>query len=300
MVYDPVIREQSSQPFYVGGNLSLDISDAEFAQIGRALQNMRGFNLDAYKDKCVRRRIAIRIRANHCESVKEYCEILSSDPKEVDLLLKVLTIHVSQFFRNPSTYEKLRQEVIPFLFSMARQEGAQSLRFWSIGCASGEEPYTLALILAEHFTAETARIPVTIDATDVDSSILETARQGVYTQERLVDIPQHYLQRYFTRDGGQFVLSQAIRDMVTFRQGDLLHDVIYQPCDLLLCRNVMIYFAREQQEKIIHNIARVLNRWGFMVLGKSETLLGESRSHFHTVCPVERIYRLSANAAARS
>lgn len=300
MVDDPVIREQSGQPFYVGENVSLDISDAEFTQIGRTLQSMRGFTLDAYKDKCVRRRIAIRIRANHCESVREYCEILSTDAREADLLLKVLTIHVSQFFRNLSTYEKLRQEVIPFLFSMARQEGLKSLRLWSVGCASGEEPYTLALMLAEHFADETSRIPVTIEATDVDASILETARLGAYTHERLLELPHYYLQRYFNREGAQFVLSPAIREMVTFRQGDILHDSIYQRCDLLLCRNVLIYFAREQQEKIIYNIARVLNPWGFLVLGKSETMLGESRSYFRTVCPVERIYRLSENGISRT
>lgn len=284
-------RDQIQGPFFVTEHLPMDISDDEFALIRRTLHDMRGFNLEAYKDKCVRRRIAIRIRATHCESARQYCELLVSQNMEVDLLLKVLTIHVSQFFRNFSTFEKLRLEIFPYLFAMARQEKLSGLKFWSLGCAGGEEPYGLALLLADHFSREVSQIQVTIEGTDVDGSILETARQGRYAPERLIEVPQHYLQRYFTEKDGQFTLIPQIREMVSFRQGDMFHDGMYQPCDLVLCRNVLIYFAREQQEKVFRNIARVLSPSGVMVLGKSETLLGESRRYFQTVCPVERIYR---------
>lgn len=286
-------RDLPQGPLFVSEHIPMEISEEEFGQIRVTLQNMRGFNLDAYKDKCVRRRIAIRIRATHCESAREYCAMLVSQPAEVDLLLKVLTIHVSQFFRNFSTFEKLRLEIIPYLFAVAHQEKLSGLKFWSLGCAGGEEPYSLALLLAEHFPREIAQIPVTIEGTDVDSSILESARLGQYTQERLVELPPHYLRRYFTENNGHYTLLPSIREMVRFRQGDMFHDDLYQRCDLILCRNVLIYFAREQQERVIRNIARTLNRWGMMVLGKSETLLGESRSYFQTVCPVERIYRLA-------
>lgn len=280
-------------PLFVAEHQPMEISDEEFNRIRLTLHGMRGFNLEAYKDKCVRRRIAIRIRATHCESALQYCELLVSQPAEVDLLLKVLTIHVSQFFRNFSTFEKLRQEIIPYLFAVARQDKLEKLKFWSLGCAGGEEPYSLAILLAEHFRRDCERIPVIITGTDVDASTLETARQGRYSPERLIELPRHYLQRYFSESDGQFTLIPEIRDMVSFRQGDMFHDDQYQSCDLVLCRNVLIYFAREQQEKVFRNIARVLSRSGVMVLGKSETLLGESRNFFQTICPVERIYRLS-------
>lgn len=285
--------EHINGPIFVTEHVPMEISEEEFDQIRRTLQDMRGFNLDAYKDKCVRRRIAIRIRATHCESAREYCHLLASRSAEVDLLLKVLTIHVSQFFRNFSTFEKLRTEILPYLFTVARQEKLAGLKFWSLGCAGGEEPYSLALLLADHFHREIGQIPVTIEGTDVDASILDAARQGNYSQERLVELPKHYLQRYFTETNGQFTLIPAIRDMVHFRHGNLFHGDIYRRCDLVLCRNVLIYFAREQQENVIRNIARALTPWGILVLGKSETLLGESRNSFQTVCPVERIYRLA-------
>jgi len=279
------------EPLFVHSHNQLEISDEEFSQIGATLLLKRGFNLNAYKDGCVRRRIAIRVRANHCQTVREYCALLDSQKDELDHLLKVLTIHVSQFFRNFATFEKLRLEIIPRLFATARQSGAKELRFCSLGCAGGEEPYTLALIMAAHFAREMEEIPVTITATDVDAATLEQAQRGVFSHERMHELPLDYLQKYFTGSGAKYQLAPEIMAMVTFSLGDMFNSLLYQDCDLLLCRNVLIYFSREQQEKIFRNIAAVLGRNGFLVLGKSETILGESRALFQTVCPVERIYR---------
>lgn len=279
------------EPLKVFDKNLFEISDHEFSQIRKILLTNRGFKLDAYKDRCVRRRIAIRIRANHCESAEDYCNILVSEKNEIDHLLKVLTIHVSQFFRNLSTFEKLRTEIIPQIFANARKKGKGSIRFWSLGCSSGEEPYSLALILAEHFAREIEEIPVTIDATDVDATILQTAEKALYGHDRLLETPLSYIAKYFTAEGLHYRLSARITEMVNFRIGEMFNSSIYNECDLLICRNVLIYFAREQQEKVLANIARAIGKDGFLVLGKSETLLGQSRSHFQTVCPLERIYR---------
>jgi len=286
-----VLTITPNEPLLVSGKIAFEISDHEFSQIRKLLLVKRGFNLDDYKDKCIRRRIAIRIRINHCESVQDYCDLLIFEKNELDHLVKVLTIHVSQFFRNLSTFEKLRTEIIPALFATARQTGKKSLRFWSLGCSSGEEPYTLALILAEHFPMETVEIPVIIDATDVDSGILDSAEKALYNHDHLLEAPLNYINKYFSEKGSQYRLSPSITGMVNFRKDNIFNDLIYTECDLLLCRNVMIYFARYQQEKVLANMARAVGQDGFLVLGKSETILGESRNHFHTVCPVERIYR---------
>jgi len=278
-------------PLIVSEKSSFELSDQEFSQISNILLFKRDFNLDAYKDKCVRRRIAIRVRANHCASVKDYCDLLCADKNEIDHLLKVLTIHVSQFFRNFSTFEKLRKEIIPHLFTVARQNGKKSLRFLSLGCSSGEEPFSLALILAEHFPQEMLEIPVVIDATDIDAGILKTATKAVYNHERLIETPVDLIQKYFCEEDTQYKLLPSIKEMVCFNNGDMFNNLIYQSSDLILCRNVMIYFAREQQEKVLANIASSLGKHGFLVLGKSETILGESRTRFQTICPIERIYR---------
>ena len=291
MPVDTVMNTAPEEPLMISGKNAFEISEPEFSQIRKILLSSRGFNLDAYKDRCVRRRIAIRIRANHCQSAQDYCDILVSEKKEIDHLLKVLTIHVSQFFRNLSTFEKLRTDIIPHLFATARQSGKKSLRFWSLGCSSGEEPYSLALILAEHFARETEEIPVKIDATDVDAAILQAAEKALYNHDRLLETPINYISKYFIEEGLQYRLSPAITGMVSFRNGEMFNHRIYNDCDLVLCRNVLIYLAREQQEKVLANIATALGRDGFLVLGKSETIMGESRTRFQTVCPVERIYR---------
>jgi len=291
---DGYIKSQAGEPLFVAENANVEISESEFARIRQILLFNRGFNLNAYKDRCIRRRIAIRVRSTHCETVNDYCELLINHKSEIDNLVKVLTIHVSQFFRNLSTFEKLRTEIIPHLFSMARQKGKKSLRFWSLGCAGGEEPYSLALILAEHFALEMQAIPVRIDATDVDSGIIQSAENALFHHDRLLETPINYIQKYFEEEENQYRLSPSIREMVSFSQGEMFNSLIYHECDLLLCRNVLIYLARTQQEKIFRNIARSLNEDAFLVLGKSETILGESRSLFQTVCPLERIYRLAA------
>jgi chemotaxis protein methyltransferase CheR len=271
---------------------NIDISADAFDMIRSTLKSVKGFNLDIYKDKCIRRRIAIRIRATHCRTAEEYGELLRQNQAEPDLLLKVLTIHVSQFFRNPPTFEKMRTEIIPCLLkSRATKEGA-GLTFWSVGCASGEEPYSIALILREFFPREAAKERVTILATDVDANILEVARRGLYGEERLIEVPDSIRQRWFRKEEGSYRLLPEIKEMANFRKSDLFDRDSFPECDLILCRNVLIYFERGEQEKILNGFADVLNNGGMLILGKSETLFGAIRARFQTICPVERIYRV--------
>jgi chemotaxis protein methyltransferase CheR len=266
------------------------ISPEAFEIIRRVLKNSKGFSLDSYKDKCIKRRIAIRIRATHSMSAEEYSDLLIKDAAELDLLLKVLTIHVSQFFRNSPTFTKLREEILPYLFARATGEQRTELNFWSVGCASGEEPYSLALILKESFAAEIGRIKVSILATDVDEGIIETARKAVYGEERLLEVTPSLRKHWFVPHGRKHQLLPEIRAMVDFRRGDLLGGGAFPTSDLILCRNVLIYLERQEQERILTGFANVLGTGGILVLGKAETLVGASRRLFRTVCPVERIY----------
>jgi chemotaxis protein methyltransferase CheR len=271
---------------------AFDISADAFDMIRRILKNSKGFDLDIYKEKCIRRRIAIRIRATRCATAEEYGELLRHSIDEMDLLLKVLTIHVSQFFRNPPTFEKLRTEIIPYLLKVRGSAERDRLTFWSVGCASGEEPYSLALILKDSFPAEVARDRVSILATDVDTTILNVARLGIYGVERLPEAPEAIKQRWFSREEGKYHLLPEIKAMVDFKKSDLSCRDSFPESDLILCRNVLIYFERRQQEKILNGFADVLRKNGILVLGKSETLFGEIRTRFQTVCPIERIYRV--------
>ena len=266
-----------------------EIAPTDMETIRDILLERTGFHLESYKDKCIKRRIAIRIRASHSSSAAEYCRLLQHDERELPLLLKVLTIHVSHFFRNPSVFTMVRQSVIPAILDT---QGRKDLTFWSVGCSSGEEPYSLALILSEYFHEQIAGLRTRIIGSDISEEILHSAQAGLFRHERLEELPEGFLSRYFTPERGMFRLNDEIRGMVQFLRSDLLDCRSFPSCDLVVCRNLLIYFEKARQEDILQGFAAALSPGGFLVLGKSETLVGEARKLFTTVCPVERIYRL--------
>ena len=271
--------------------LDPELSPEAFELIGGILKAQCGFGLEGYKDKCVKRRINIRVRATQSPSPEAYGALLARDACEREHLLRVLTIHVSHFFRNPATFDKLSAEILPRLIRERR--APREIRLVSLGCAGGEEPYSLALILRERFAAALASGLFSIRACDVDAATLETAREALYRPDRLAEVAPEILARWFTREGERYRLSQEIRALVDFRQADLNDPApAAEECDLIMCRNVLIYFERGRQEAILNGFADALKSGGTLVLGKSETLFGSARKRFRTVCPVERIYRV--------
>jgi chemotaxis protein methyltransferase CheR len=268
-----------------------EITDDELAEIGTILSMWRSIRMSAYKDKCMKRRVAIRMRSTRCRNAAEYCTLLRQSPQELDLLQKALTIHVSQFFRNPSMFDKLRNEVLPEIFSSSGKNGAGKVRFWCLGCAGGEEPFSLAILLREHFSKELRKVQVLIHGTDIDAETIRAAQQAEYIEERLKEVPSGLKDRYFRKTGSRFRLVPELREMVTFLQGDITKTTEYVASDLVVCRNTLIYFTRPDQKRILHGVADILPAGGILVLGKSETLVSDVRQRFETICPVERIYR---------
>lgn len=269
---------------------NLDIGDDELAEIAMILEMRRKFNMSVYKDKCMKRRVAIRMRSCRCSDAAAYCNLLRQNERELDLLQKALTIHVSQFFRNPSMFEKLRREVLPQLYRGC-SESKTPLRIWSLGCAGGEEAFSLAILLRENFARDLRQTATTIDATDIDEDILQAARKAQFNEDRLKDMPADLYERYFHANGSKIQLSATIREMVNFYQDDITAVAKFQPANLVLCRNTLIYFTRSDQEKILNGVADILPLDGILVLGKSETLVGDVRRRFTALCPIERIYR---------
>ena len=269
---------------------SLEISDDALAEITLILEIRRNFSMSVYKDKCMKRRVAIRMRSCRCHDAAEYCNLLRQSEQELDQLKRTLTIHVSQFFRNPSMFERLQTEVLPSLFQKTGT-GHERLRLGSLGCAGGEEAYSLGIILREFFSRELLHTPVEIVAFDIDADILQAAARAEYNEDRLKDLPDFMRERYFVPNGHRMQLSAEIQEMVTFHQQNIMDVETFEPCRLILCRNTLIYFARPDQEKILRGIAHILPTGGILVLGKSETLVGDVRRYFTTICPIEHIYR---------
>lgn len=264
------------------------IGEQEYAALISLLEKKRQFRLDHYKDNCIRRRIAKRLRAAGIKNFQDYLDRLQNDDDELDALLATLSIHVSRFFRNPDTFRIIEQKVLPDLCCRAREESRDCLHLWSIGCATGEEPYSLALLIDE---LRPNGLGIDLLATDVSPTVLVAARQGLYRPERLLEVPEATLKRYFAKQGETYRLADRIREMVRFERHNLMGPQEFPKTDMILCRNVLIYFSRAEQERILKRFSAALATGGFLVLGRSEALSGEIRRHFHPEFPVERIYR---------
>lgn len=283
-------KQYSSQTPFVGS----EFPDEAFAKIRELLLAHRGLDLDMYKDRCLKRRIAARVRRRGFHEAAPYIDLLQQSDLELDALVEALTIHVSQFFRNPSTFALLEAEILPQLIRSVREAGRTEMNLWSVGCAGGEEPYSLALLLDN---LDTKGLDITILGTDLSDEIIAQARLARYESQRLAEVPAEILARYFARENSHYQLSKTICERVTFRQHNILGDANFPAADCILCRNVMIYFSREEQEKVFGRFAKVLKPGGYLILGRAETLQGSIRRLFTVESTTERVYRRTAAEA---
>jgi chemotaxis methyl-accepting protein methylase len=262
--------------------------EPDFEALLHEIAKTHGFRCDAYKQGCIRRRIGARMRARGTHRYDAYAALLRRDPTESQRLLDALTIHVSRFYRNAETWEVIAATVLPELW----RARAGRLRCWSAGCAAGEEPYTLAMLLLERGRGEGSPAPQRIiDATDYDRISLEHAAGGIYPRAAIHDLPTRLIRRYFE---GQdpVVLAPDVRRLVRLARHDLTREPPpAPPYDLVLCRNVAIYFDRRTQERLASLLADALAPGGRLVLGKVETIRGEARARLVLENPRERIYR---------
>lgn len=282
----------SLPPGYTPLSIPLEGDDEELERLKAKIQRERGFNTQFYKDKCLRRRIAVRMRARGKGSFAEYGHLLDHDPAEYDILLDTLTINVTKFFRNAETWQVVRDAVIPRLFEWR----LPAHRVWSAGSASGEEAYTCSILLHEWArahgrTADLGRFHLV--GTDIDRRSLEAAQRGEYPELSLSETPDEVRERWFS-PGPSFRLREEARRNVSFVRRDLISDPPLREQSLIFCRNVIIYFDREIQEKLFQNFYDALIPGGFLVLGKVETLIGPTRGLFRAVNNRERIFQKPA------
>lgn len=264
-----------------------DLSDAVYQQITEILLEQQNFYLEGYKVLCIKRRLAARIRAVGYNDPTVYIKLLQENVREQEQLLAALSIHVSQFFRNQSVFQVLEKQILPELLEASRQHNSK-LRFWSIGCANGEEPYSLALLCQKQ---QRKGDLLSIVGTDLSPEALKRAKRGVFPAERVRGVPSEILADFFSKSGQQYQLHEQIRERVQFFRHDILIDQPFYRADLVLCRNLLIYFSREQQRQILEILATALLPGGYLVLGRAETLASACRELFVCIDPAERIYR---------
>lgn len=255
-----------------------------FQLLREKIKKYLNFNAPCYEEKHLKRRLAVRMKALNISSYQEYLRFLSRQQDECSKLLRTLTINVTEFFRDPSTFKAIQREVLPRIMSKP------VIRIWSSGCSDGKEPYSIAILLLEALENSPSRVAPVIYASDIDDEMLTKAETGEYGKAEMKGLPRKYLHKYFQRTPRGYRVIDRVRKLVKFEHRDLISDPKLRSLDLILCRNVVIYFAREVKEKVYMDFYHSLNPGGFLVLGRAETLIGEAREKFKLFNNVERIY----------
>ena len=252
------------------------------------VRETRGFDFTGYKRSTIQRRVAKRMAAVGAERYDDYVDYLELHAEEFAELFNALLINTTGFFRDPQTWEYLATEVVPQLLATPGPD--ESLRVWCAGCASGEEPYTVAMVLARVMGDSAFRERVKIYATDVDEEALDQARHGAYLPRQIEDVPHDALERFFERTDQRYVFRKDLRRCVIFGRNDLVQDAPISRIDLLVCRNTLMYFTAETQTQILRRFHFGLDDGGYLLLGKSEMLI----THTDLFAPIElkrRVFR---------
>ncbi len=247
-----------------------------------------------YKTSTILRRIGRRMTVTHCKTMNDYLEYLRVHPEEVGELVKAFLINVTQFFRDMDAYTYLKNEIVPRLIEQARSRD-RVLRFWTAGCSTGEEPYSLAMLLTEALSGELPDWNIKVFATDVDGSAITFARRGIYSENLLKGVPDEYRERFFERVDQGYRIEKSLRQMVIFGQQDLSRSAPFPRIDLVLCCNVLIYFTPELQDYVLNQFAFSLGNDGFLFLGKAETVR-PNQSYYELVNKSWKVYRCKGNA----
>ena len=259
----------------------------ELQRLLEKIYRERDFDLRGYKESVLTRRLGRRLRARGVSTYASYSRFLDRDPAEYNRLFDDLTIRVSSFFRDDAAFQALGEVVLPVLLD----RGANNIRIWSAGCATGKEPYSIAILLLEMLGEEIAPPDGAILGTDVNERALEHAREGWYTPGDVEGISKVWLDKYFVHERGGFRIQPVVRRLVIFERHNLFSDQPYHDLELIVCRNVLIYFSPALQTQVLKNFCEGLKEGGFLLLGKVETPLGETRALFDCADSKAKLFR---------
>ena len=235
-------------------------------------------DLNAYKEKQMKRRIDSLIEKSNCVEYSDFLAKLKVDKELYETFINYLTINVSEFYRNPSQWEILEREIIP---SLIKKNGVQSeIRIWSSACSTGDEPYTLAMVLSKFIPLS----KIKIIATDIDLTAIAKAKNGIYPTRSLKELPLDFLNKFFTKvDDYNYRINDEVKKCVDFRQMNLLRDKYPDKMDLIVCRNVLIYFTEEAKNDIYIKFNNSLVEGGILFIGSTEQIIGAQKFGYKAI-----------------
>ena len=222
-------------------------------------------DLNAYKERQMKRRIDTLIDKNHVKSYDDYVALIKKDKTKFDEFVNYLTINVSEFYRNPDQWKYMDTIVIPELI----KNFGKRIKIWSAACSTGDEPYSLVMALSKHIPLN----QISILATDIDKQVLATAQVGLYNSKSIAAVPDEFKKKYFTKVGPSYQISDEIKKCVTFKQHNLLKDPYPSDVNFLVCRNVLIYFTEEAKDEIFRKYFDCLTPNGILFIGSTEQII---------------------------
>lgn len=246
----------------------------EYIEFIKKIKLKVGVDLSLYKEAQMKRRITTLRDKRGYVDFNSYYQALTKDPELLDEFVDRLTINVSEFFRNPKRWDVLKETILPKLL-----ENRQSLTIWSAACSTGEEPYSLAIMLKENFPT----VNYQIIATDLDEVALSKAKQGMYAEQALKEVPKHHKLKYFSEINHHYQVDSILKRAVTFKKHNLLADKYPRNVDLIVCRNVLIYFTDDAKELIYHNFSDALTDNGVLFVGSTEQIFVPSNYNLSIV-----------------
>ncbi len=243
----------------------------DYEQFIYKIKKKSGIDLALYKEAQMKRRLTSLYEKKGYNSFEEYFSIINRDQELFNEFLDRITINVSEFYRNNQRWEVLEKNILPKILQRTKRP-----KLWSAACSSGEEPYTLAMIMSNSMRLADVRIL----ATDIDENILARAKLGIYPERSLQEAPEDMKKKFFTKDGNFYKVSEEIKRTVSFKKHNLLSDPYGGPYDLIVCRNVLIYFTEEAKHLIYHKFSKSLNPGGILFVGSTEQIFNASQYGF--------------------
>jgi chemotaxis protein methyltransferase CheR len=265
--------------------------EREFKFLLDKIRRNRSIDFSQYRPQLLKRRIQNRFHVTGCESYWDYILLLNRDPQEYDRLIESLTIKVSEFFRDPEAFDVLAEVVIPEIIDQKKALGFKKIRAWSCGAAFGQEAYSVAILFCEALESKLNRYDIKILATDIDQATLEMAPWGAFEKRALRKMSPDLLFKYFSQLEDRYVVSDRARALVSFEYHDIVSGCSKSGMDLVLCRNLLIYFEKELQQQALYNLYSALNPGGFLLLGKTESVGPQMSDCFEVVDLRERVYK---------
>jgi chemotaxis methyl-accepting protein methylase len=275
--------------------MSKDITpDIFYYKILETIKRDCHVDLSHYRDKLLKRRIVVRLRATKKESLKEYYGYLKQNPKEVEALFKVMTINVTEFFRDEKVFNLINKKIFPQIIKRKEKTGSNTIRVWSAACATGEEPCSLLLLLKNYLDKNNKFYSIKILATDIDNEALAKAKENRFENSLIKKLSpsKRKLIAEHTNNNGQneFSFKESFFRQISFKKSDLIRDKAPKNMDLILCRNVFIYFDRELQRQALTNFSNALCSRGFLALGIVESLVPGTKDIFEDLDRETRLF----------